>query len=110
MTEEYEAEKMYYIIATVVLAIGSLVFAYLKAKYIYGGDMRCLIAECRILTVGFDKNGEVDFGINCSVEDLTYKKYKDIREMTIVAIGHMENIWGRKKEPLCLTDKLTKEI
>lgn len=48
MTEEYEAEKMYYIIATVVLTIGSLVFAYLKAKYIYGGDMRCLIAECRI--------------------------------------------------------------
>ena len=46
-----------------------------------------------ILTVGFDKNGEAEFGIRCTVCDLTYDQMKELRAMIPVAIGTMEQIW-----------------
>lgn len=59
----------------------------------------------KIITVGFDRNGEVDFGIDCSVTDLSYEKYKEIREMTCVAIGVMERMWG-ERSPHPTTDSV----
>ena len=46
-----------------------------------------------ILTIGFDKNGEAEFGVRCTVEDLTYEQMKELRAMIPVAIGTMEQLW-----------------
>jgi len=50
MTKHQEEIAAYIVgnFAGLLILIGLFAFAYLKAKYIYGGDMRCLIAECRI--------------------------------------------------------------
>ena len=53
--------------------------------------------EQNFLTVGYHK-GEMDFGVNCSVADLTYEEMKKLREMTVVAIGQMEMMWSRSQE------------
>lgn len=48
---KHQEEIAAYIVGSIVgllILIGSFAFAYFKAKYIYGGDMRCIIAECRI--------------------------------------------------------------
>ena len=49
--------------------------------------------EQQFLSVGYHK-GEMDFGVTCSIEDLTYEQMRELREMTIVAIGIMERMWG----------------
>ena len=49
--------------------------------------------EKEILTVGFDKNGEADFGVGMSVCELTFAQMKELRAMIPVAIGVLENIW-----------------
>ena len=46
-----------------------------------------------ILTVGFDKNGEAEFGVSGSVLQLTHDKMKELRAMIPVAIGVMEQMW-----------------
>ena len=46
-----------------------------------------------ILTIGFDKNGEADFGASCAVCELTYEQMKEIRAMIPVAIASMEMLW-----------------
>ena len=46
-----------------------------------------------ILTVGFDKNAEAEFGVNASVMDLSHKDMKELRAMIPVAIGQMERMW-----------------
>ena len=46
-----------------------------------------------ILTVGFDKNGEADFGVRMSVCELTFSQMKELRAMLPVAIGVLENTW-----------------
>ena len=46
-----------------------------------------------IFTVGFDKNGEAEFGVNASVMDLSHKDMKELRAMVPVAIGQMERMW-----------------
>ena len=51
----------------------------------------------QFLEVGYHK-GEMDFGVNSSVADLTYEQMKELREMTIVAIGQMEAMWARGME------------
>lgn len=46
-----------------------------------------------IITVGFDKNGDADFGVRCIVTELTYDQMKELRAMIPVAIGTMEQMW-----------------
>ena len=46
-----------------------------------------------ILTIGFDKNGQSDFGVCMVVVDLSFEQMKEIRAMIPVAIGQMERIW-----------------
>ena len=48
-----------------------------------------------LVTVGFDKNGEFDFGITMSVSNLTFDEMQKLRQMVCVAIGQMEDIWRR---------------
>ena len=51
--------------------------------------------EQNLLTVGYHK-GEMDFGVNCSIDELTYEQMKDFREMVCVAVGQAEQMWRRK--------------
>jgi len=46
-----------------------------------------------ILTVGFDKNGEAEFGVRATVFDLTHAQMKELRAVIPVAIGVMEQMW-----------------
>jgi hypothetical protein len=46
-----------------------------------------------LLEVGYDKNGEMDFGISAVVGSLTRGQMKDFREMIMVAIGIAEDMW-----------------
>ena len=46
-----------------------------------------------ILIIGFDKNGEADFGVRCTVKTLTFDQMKELRAMIPVAIGIMEQMW-----------------
>lgn len=48
----------------------------------------------QILTVGYHK-GEMDFGVNGSIADLTREEMRNFREMVVVAIGQAEQMWGR---------------
>jgi hypothetical protein len=62
-----------------------------------------------LLTVGFDKNGQADFGVRCAIVDLTYEQMKELRAMIPVAIGTMEQMWRdeqmRKPENQAKQDK-----
>ena len=50
--------------------------------------------EKNIITVGWYK-GNMDFGVNCAIEDLTYEEMKSLREMLCVAIGQAEQMWAK---------------
>jgi hypothetical protein len=45
------------------------------------------------LEVGFDKNGHAEFGVPCSISELSYDEMTQLRAMVTVAIGTMEQMW-----------------
>ena len=49
------------------------------------------------LTVGYHK-GEMDFGINCDIDNLTYEQMNEFRVMCCVAIGQAESMWRRAQD------------
>ena len=49
--------------------------------------------ENGIITVGFDKNGDAEFGVRCAVLTLTLEQMNELRTMIPVAIGTMEQMW-----------------
>lgn len=49
------------------------------------------------ITIGYHK-GEMDFGVNGSIEDLTLKEFDELRIMTMVAIGQAESMWRRRRQ------------
>ena len=51
-----------------------------------------------LLQVGYDKNGEMDFGILGTVGSLSNKQIKEFREMIIVAIWCAEDMWRRNQK------------
>lgn len=53
--------------------------------------------ENHYLTVGKYK-GEWDFGVSGQIYDLSYGEMRQLREMTIVAIGQMEAMWARASD------------
>ncbi len=53
------------------------------------------VMERDLISVGYYK-GEVDFGVNCSIAELSIEELKKIREMIIVAIWCAEDMWRRK--------------
>lgn len=48
-----------------------------------------------IIVIGFDKNREAEFGVTCSVVELSHRDMKELRAMIIVAIGTMEDMWRK---------------
>lgn len=61
--------------------------------------------ETPLLQVGFDKNGEMDFGILGSIQDLDREKMTEFRTMICVAISQAEQMWLRKISPKNLASK-----
>ena len=55
-----------------------------------------------LFEVGYDKS-EMDFGINCSITDLTKEQMNELRLMIIRAIGTMEDMWRRSRETKSFT-------
>ena len=53
--------------------------------------------EQNIFSVGFHK-GEMDFGVNGSICDLTYEQMKNFREMIVVGIGQAESMWRNSQQ------------
>ncbi|HEX9503593.1 MAG TPA: hypothetical protein VF974_04715 [Patescibacteria group bacterium] len=51
--------------------------------------------EKSLITIGFDKNGEAEFGILMSLADLSREQLKELREIIVVAIYEAEDIWRR---------------
>jgi hypothetical protein len=54
-----------------------------------------------ILAVGFDKNGEADFGVSMACVNLSFDQMKELRAMIPVAIGQLEELWknAQMKKP-----------
>ncbi len=60
-----------------------------------------------IFSVGWNK-GEIDFGVCCSVQDLTLEQMNEVRKMIVVGIGTMEDMWRREQQrrtPAAQTEK-----
>ena len=53
--------------------------------------------ENPIISIGRHK-GEMDFGVNVSIGDLTLKEMDELRIMTMVAVGQAESMWRRYQE------------
>ena len=51
-----------------------------------------------LITIGFDKNGEGEFGISCCMADLTLRQMNELREIIPVAIYVAEDMWHRAVE------------
>lgn len=56
-----------------------------------------------LIEIGWDKNGQMDFGVSGLVGDLTPEQMNDFRSMIPVAIGQAENMWRRYRETSGLT-------
>ena len=63
----------------------------------------------KLIHVGFEK-GEADFGVSGAITTLTPEQYKEIRNMTIVAIGTMEDMWRRAQESKNPAQQVTKPL
>lgn len=48
-----------------------------------------------IITIGFDKNGQADFGIRGDIVDLSLEDMNELRRMIPVAIGVAEDMFRR---------------
>lgn len=45
------------------------------------------------MSVGFNKHGEVDFAVNCSITNLSFEDMHDLRAIMPVAIRVADNMW-----------------
>lgn len=61
-----------------------------------------------IITIGYHK-GEMDFGVNCSITELSYEQMNELRIMVCVAIGQAESMWrdAKSKHPSKMTENVT---
>jgi len=50
-----------------------------------------------LFSVGYHK-GEMDFGVNASMQDLTREEMSEFRQMLVVGIGQAENMWRKGNE------------
>lgn len=51
------------------------------------------------ITIGIDKNGEADFGVNSSIEDLSLEKFREMMGILSTTIYIAEMMWRNKNEP-----------
>ena len=54
----------------------------------------------------WDKNGCLDFSVNCPNAELKIKDMRELREMVVMAIGVMEDMWRREQERNQQKDRL----
>jgi len=65
---------------------------------IFGNEMIWAVKmERRYLEVGY-KKGEMDFGINMSIKELSLEEMKKFREMCCVAIHVAEESWAEARK------------
>ncbi len=71
-----------------------------EALHTHHAELDAAIGQENILTVGYHK-GEMDFGVNASISELTYEQMTEFRAMCMVAIGQAESMWrtAREKSP-----------
>jgi hypothetical protein len=50
-----------------------------------------------LLEVGFDKYGGFDFGVTCTITELSGEQMDRFRAMVVAAIGTMEEMWRREQ-------------
>ncbi len=53
--------------------------------------------EQNIITIGYHK-GEMDFGVNGSIESLSLEELRKLREMIVVATWCAEDMWRRAQK------------
>jgi len=51
-----------------------------------------------IIEIGYDKNGEMDFGVSGEIGGLNLDQLKELRETIVVAIWCTEDMWHRNQE------------
>lgn len=51
-----------------------------------------------LIQIGFDKNGQMDFGVLGTVRTLTIEQMNKLRQMIPVAIYVAEDMWHREQE------------
>lgn len=51
-----------------------------------------------LITIGFDKNGEADFGVSGQAMDLSMREMQQVRAMIPVAIKVFENTWSEARD------------
>ena len=49
------------------------------------------------IAVGKDKNGIIDFQVRGTVIDLSMEEMNELRQMLVVAIGTMEDMWRNNR-------------
>jgi hypothetical protein len=54
--------------------------------------------QTEIITIGFDKNGEAEFGVSALVGEVGFEKMNELRAMIPVAIGVAEDMWKRTSQ------------
>lgn len=62
-----------------------------------------------LISIGWGK-GEMDFGVNCSVSDLSIVQMNQLRIMTFVAIGEAHRMWRDASGKRMLTDTGTDKM
>ena len=55
--------------------------------------------ETPLITIGFDKNGEADFGVRADLDLLPIVKLNELRAMIPVAIYTAEHMWRKANPP-----------
>lgn len=43
-------------------------------------------------------NNGIDFGVSGAIQELSHEKYMEVRNMLVVAIGTMEEMWRKEQE------------
>lgn len=60
--------------------------------------------ENTLITIGYHK-GELDFGVNTEISNLTREQLFELRSTVITAIVQAENMWARANAPMAYEDK-----
>lgn len=58
-----------------------------------------------LFEVGYNKNGELDFGITATISGLSLKDMNKFRSMIMTAIGISEDMWRRGHQIQAYTEK-----
>lgn len=60
-----------------------------------------------LIEIGFNKKGELDFGIRCVVGELTFAQMQELRSMITTVIFEAESMWRRNNLQITSVDNLS---